>query len=139
MNSSVDVVEESVKIPIKSKGSQVPYKTWPVYLLAFLKTLYQSIYGLALPNFLIYNDIMDADMIGVVTSMGALAYIVTPFIGQLVAKKIGYKNSLIISLFLSAISYTTQIVILTPTIFITMQLLEGLSIGLYSATRRRNT
>ncbi len=131
MNSRADLIEESVNIPLSSQGSQVPYKTTPVYLLAFLKTLYQAIYGLALPNFLIYNDVMDADMIGVVTSMGALAYIVTPFIGQLVSKKIGYKNSLIISLFLSAISYTTQIIFFTPTIFITMQLLEGLAIGFF--------
>ncbi|MHA1610484.1 MAG: MFS transporter [Promethearchaeota archaeon] len=131
MNSSINLVEEEVNIPFSSQGTRVPYKTWPVYMLAFLKTLYQSIYGLALPNFLIYNDVMDADMIGVVTSMAALAYIVTPFIGQMVSKRTGYKNSILISLILSVIAYTFQIVFFTPAIFITMQLLEGLSIGFF--------
>lgn len=118
-------------MPISSPTSGLPYKTWPVYTLAFLKTLYQSLFGLALPNYLIYNEIMDADLIGVVTSMTSLAYIITPFIGQILAKGIGYKNCLILSLIISAFSYSMQLIVFTPTIFITMQLLEGLSLGLF--------
>lgn len=112
-------------------NKSLPYRTWPVYTIAFMKTFYQSLFSLALPNYLIYNDIMDPDMLGVVMSMTALFYIVTPFIGQLVAEKIGYRNTIILSLLLSVISYTTQVIWMNTSILISMQLLEGLSLGLF--------
>ncbi|WP_457556801.1 MFS transporter [Candidatus Harpocratesius sp.] len=120
-------------IAIKSRSERhiLPYKDWPIYLLAFIKTFYQSLFSLALPNYLIYNDLMSADLIGVVLSMTALFYIVTPFIGQVIAKKIGYRNTIIISLLLSLVSYSTQVIIFTTPILILMQLLDGLALGLF--------
>ncbi|MHA1795131.1 MAG: MFS transporter [Promethearchaeota archaeon] len=131
MKSNLPILNIFRNSKSESASNQFLYRTWPVYFLAFMKTFYQSLFSLALPNYLIYNDIMDPDMVGVVLSMTALFYIVTPFIGQLVAKKIGYRNTLIISLFLSVISYTTQVLFFTPPILIIMQLIEGLSLGLF--------
>jgi MFS family permease len=113
------------------KANMRPYRTWPVYVLAFLKPLYQSLFGLALPNYLIYETTMEPELIGVISSSTALVYILSPFLGLFIAKKIGRKNTLLISLFLSAITYNTQILFFGPSVLIVSQLVEGIGIGLF--------
>ncbi|MHA1777529.1 MAG: hypothetical protein ACTSWC_12200, partial [Promethearchaeota archaeon] len=80
MKSNLPILNIFRNSKSESASNQFLYRTWPVYFLAFMKTFYQSLFSLALPNYLIYNDIMDPDMVGVVLSMTALFYIVTPFI-----------------------------------------------------------
>ena len=74
---------------------------------------------------------MDPELIGVISASTALAYIITPFIGQLIAKQIGKREAIILSLFLSSISYISQIIFFSPVILVVMQLIEGLSLGLF--------
>jgi len=74
---------------------------------------------------------MDPELIGVISASTALAYIITPFLGQLIAKKIGKRQAIILSLFLTSISFTSQVIFFIPTILVIMQLLEGLSLGLF--------
>jgi len=111
--------------------NQRSYRTWPLYLLLFLKTLCQSLFFSALPNYLIYTINMDPELIGVISASTALAYIITPFLGQLIAKKIGKRQAIILSLFLTSISFTSQVIFFIPTILVIMQLLEGISLGLF--------
>ncbi|QEE16733.1 MFS transporter [Promethearchaeum syntrophicum] len=117
---------------IKEKPqNQRSYRTWSLYLLLIMKTLCQSLFFSALPNYLIYTINMDPELIGVISSSTALAYIITPFIGQIIAKMIGRRQAIILSLFLSSISYISQILFFTPIILVVMQLIEGLSLGLF--------
>ena len=107
------------------------YRTWPLYLLAFWKPLYQSLFGLALPNYLIYETNMEPELIGVISSSTALVYIISPFLGLFMAKLIGRKKILIASLFISAITYTAQIIFFGPSILIVSQLIEGIGLGFF--------
>ncbi len=124
-------INENFEIIEHISLNQRSYRTWPLYLLVGLKTLCQSLFFSALPNYLIYTINMDPELIGVISASTALAYIVTPFLGQLIAKKIGKKQAIILSLFLTSISYTTQVIFFDPAIFVIMQLMEGISLGLF--------
>ena len=111
--------------------NQRSYRTWPLYLIVCLKTLCQGLFFSALPNYLIYTINMDPELIGVISASTALAYIITPFFGQFIAKKIGKRQAIILSLLLTSISYTTQVMFFDPTVLVVMQLVEGLSLGLF--------
>ncbi|MHA1562226.1 MAG: MFS transporter [Promethearchaeota archaeon] len=111
--------------------NQRSYRTWPLYLIVSLKTLCQALFFSALPNYLIYTINMDPELIGLISASTALAYIITPFLGQFIAKKIGKRQAIILSLLLTSISYITQIIFFDPVILIIMQLIEGISLGLF--------
>ena len=74
---------------------------------------------------------MDSELIGLISASTALAYIITPFIGLLIANQIGKKKAIILSLFLSSISYISQVIFFDPINLVIMQLIEGLSLGLF--------
>jgi len=74
---------------------------------------------------------MDPELIGLISASTALAYIITPFLGQWIAKLIGKRQAIILSLFLTSISFTSQVIFFIPTVLLVMQLLEGISLGLF--------
>jgi MFS family permease len=124
-------IKENSEILTPISLNQRSYRTWPLYLIVSLMTLCQSLFFSALPNYLIYTINMDPELIGVISASTALAYIITPFLGQLVAKKIGKRQAIILSLLLTSISFTSQVVFFIPTILVVMQLIEGISLGLF--------
>jgi len=124
-------VKENSEILPPISLNQRSYRTWPLYLLVGLKTLCQSLFFSALPNYLIYTINMDPELIGVISASTALAYIITPFLGQWIAKLIGKRQAIILSLFLTCISFTSQVIFFIPTVLVVMQLLEGISLGLF--------
>ncbi|MHA1648264.1 MAG: MFS transporter [Promethearchaeota archaeon] len=124
-------VKENSEILPPISLNQRSYRTWPLYLLIGLKTLCQSLFFSALPNYLIYAINMDPELIGVISASTALAYIITPFLGQWIAKLIGKRQAIILSLFLTSISFTSQVIFFIPTVLVVMQLLEGISLGLF--------
>ena len=111
--------------------NQRSYRTWPLYLIVCLKTLCQGLFFTDTANTEIYTINMDPELIGVISASTALAYIITPFFGQFIAKKIGKRQAIILSLLLTSISYTTQVMFFDPTVLVVMQLVEGLSLGLF--------
>ena len=74
---------------------------------------------------------MDPELIGLITASTALAYIITPFLGYLIAKQIGKRQAIILSSILSSISFASQVIFFVPSILVIMQLIEGLALGIF--------
>jgi len=73
------------------------YRLWPVYAAAFTRTLSYTIYGLALPNYLIYFLHVPAGMLGVIISIYSIAYIAGPLVAMSLTRRIGARNGTLIS------------------------------------------
>ena len=75
----------------------VNYRAWPIFLIAFIRLFYVSIFERALQNYLYFTIEINESTLGNISSAGAIAYIFAPLIGQQITKKIGIRNALLIS------------------------------------------
>ncbi len=132
------IVDKAAPIIIDSSESvqhhgsnHISYKSWSLNSLAFLRTLYQALFGLALPNYLIYQQILSEELIGIIIGTASLCYIVTPFLGQYLAKKMGTRKSIIFSTSLSAFAILMQVIFFEwgAPLLIVMQILEAIALG----------
>ena len=88
----------------KSPKSQNPledYRAWPIFSLAFIRLFYVSIFERALQNYLYFVIDISESTLGIISSAGAIAYIFAPILGQFITSKLGIRNSLILSSFLT--------------------------------------
>jgi MFS family permease len=106
------------------------YKTFPIHILAFLRVAIGVAIGLANPLYFIEESI-DPNIIGIITSGTAMAYLFSPFIFRNIHKKIGMKSTVI---FASLGFLVVQIVLQItkqPFIVFLLLILDGLSLGLF--------
>ncbi|MHA1729778.1 MAG: MFS transporter [Promethearchaeota archaeon] len=107
-------------------------KTWPIFAIAFIKTFYISLFGLALKNYLIFDRDISPFLVGTISSAQPIAYIFAPFIGAFITKKVGgIRNAIIISSFSSTIALGIQILPVDPWILITIRVIDGIMMGLF--------
>lgn len=109
------------------------YRTWSLYILSLLRPLYQGLFGLALPNYLIYQGILNEEIIGIIIGTTALIYIISPFLGQFLSRFIGNRCTIIISTILSGISLLFQVIFFKSGawLLIVMQVIEGIALGCF--------
>jgi len=105
------------------------YRFWPIYAVAFTRTFSYAIYGLALPNYLVYFKHVSADLLGIILSVINFTFIFGPLLAMLVTKRLGLKNTVIISSIGSFILVMMQIVFFDPVILIILRGLDGISTG----------
>lgn len=110
---------------------KVGYRTWPIFMLSFIMLFYASIFERALLNYLYFFKNISASTLGIITSAGALSYIIAPAIGQLITKKIGIRNAVILNSFITTILSGAQIFHPEPWFIILCRIGSGLSIGLF--------
>jgi MFS family permease len=99
--------------------------------MAFIRLIYASIFERALYNFLYFDIEITESTLGFISSAGAIAYIFAPILGQFITSKIGVRNALILTSFLTPIFTVLQILYFEPWFLITCRVSIGLTMGLY--------
>ena len=108
------------------------YRAWPIFLLAFVRLFYVSIFERALSNYLYFVIDIRPSTLGFISSAGALTYIVSPIIGQFITKKfLGIRNALILNSILTPFLTVAQILYPEAWFLITCRILLGLTMGLF--------
>ncbi|MFX1574989.1 MAG: MFS transporter [Promethearchaeota archaeon] len=107
------------------------YHTWPIYMLAFVRLFYVSIFERSLQNYLYFVVDIRESILGFISSVGSIAYIFAPVLGQKITKKLGIRNSLILSSVLTPLLTGAQILIPEPWFLIICRILLGLSLGIF--------
>lgn len=116
---------------IIAEKSLLDYRAWPVFMLAFVRLFYVSIFDRALSNYLYFVIDINESTLGFISSVGAIAYIFAPIIGQIITRKIGTRNALIIASLITPILTGLQIIYFEPLFLITCRISLGLSLGIF--------
>ena len=108
-----------------------PYRAWPIFWLAFIRLLYVSIFERALANYLLFDVRIAPNTFGIISSAGAIAYIIAPILGFWITSKIGIRNALILTSIITPFLTVAQIISIEPWFLILCRVLLGLTMGLY--------
>jgi MFS family permease len=115
-----------------NKYSSVAYRTWPVFLLSFIRLFYVSIFERALSNYLLFDINIPKSTLGFISSAGALTYIVAPIIGQFITKKyLGIRFALIFSSISTPLLTGAQIIFPEPWFLILCRITLGITMGFF--------
>ncbi|HDZ17778.1 hypothetical protein LCGC14_0412770 [marine sediment metagenome] len=114
-----------------SNSSTQDYHVWPIFMLAFIRLFYVSIFERALFNYLYFTIEIRESTLGFISSAGALSYIVAPVLGQLLTKKIGLRKAIILNSILTPVLSGAQILYSVPWFLIICRVGLGLSMGLF--------
>ncbi len=118
--------------PILKKGNDSnfrSYRFFPLFAMCFLRTFFYAIYSLALPNILIFEYNFPSGLVGIISSVGSIAYIMGPFFGRKVTEKFGIKKTLIYSQSIGVIAIIISIIFIDPVILIIMRAIDGFLTG----------
>ena len=116
---------------INNQGS-TSYRTWPVFLLAFIRLFYVSIFERALSNYLLFDIGIRESVLGFISSAGAITYIFAPMVGQIITNKfLGTRNALILTSLLTPFLTGLQIIYPVAWFLITCRILLGLTLGFF--------
>ncbi len=108
------------------------YLAWPIFLLAFIRLFYVSIFERALFNYLYYDIGITESILGFISSAGALTYIFAPMLGQIITKKyLGIRNALIFTSILTPFLTGLQIIYPEAWFLIICRVLLGLTLGFF--------
>jgi len=107
------------------------YRFFPLFAMCFLRTFFYAIYSLALPNILIFEYNFSSGLVGTISSVGAIAYILGPFFGRKVTEKFGIKKTLIYSQSISVIAIIFSIIFIDPAVLIIMRAIDGFLTGFF--------
>ncbi len=107
------------------------YRAWPIFLLAFVRLFYVSIFERALSNYLYFDIGINPSTLGFISSAGAIAYIFAPLLGQLITSKIGIRSALILTSIITPLLTGLQIIFFEPWFLIICRVSNGLVMGLY--------
>jgi MFS family permease len=117
---------------LSTKQSAKEYQAWPVFLLAFIRLFYVSIFERALFNYLYYDIGIRESTLGFISSTGAITYIFAPIIGQFLTEKLlGIKNALILTSFLTPLLTGLQIIYPQAWFLIVCRISLGLTLGMF--------
>jgi len=107
------------------------YRAWPLFAVAFVRLFYTAIFERALSNYLLFNIEIKPSILGFITATGALTYIIAPLLGQMLTKKIGVRNALLLNAFVTPLLNGAQILFPEPWFLIMCRIGLGLAIGLF--------
>ncbi|MHA2185514.1 MAG: MFS transporter [Promethearchaeota archaeon] len=108
------------------------YRTWPIFLLAFIRLFYVSIFERGLSNYLLYDIGIRESTLGFISSAGAITYIFAPILGIFLTKKfLGVRKALILNSILTPLLTGVQILYPEAWFLIICRVSLGLSMGLF--------
>ncbi|MFX1380398.1 MAG: MFS transporter [Promethearchaeota archaeon] len=117
---------------IINNQSSKNYQAWPIFLLAFVRLFYVSIFERALSNYLLWEISIEPSVLGFISSTGAITYIFAPLLGQIITKKyLGTRNALILTSILTPLLTGLQIVYPEAWFLIVSRVLLGLTLGFF--------
>ena len=107
-------------------------KTWPIFLLSFIRLFYTAIFERALSNYLYLIIGIRASTLGFITAAGAITYIIAPIVGQILTTKyLGIRGALILNSVLTPILTGAQILYPEAWFLIMCRIFSGLAMGLF--------
>jgi MFS family permease len=115
----------------KTNNSSQSYRAWPIFWLAFMRLFYVSIFERALSNYLYFVVDISESTLGFISSVGAIAYIFAPILGQLITSKIGIRKALIFTSIITPLLTGLQVIFSEPWFLIICRVSLGLVMGLY--------
>ena len=115
----------------KANNNLLPYRSWPIFWLAFIRLFYVSIFERALYNYLYWDVGIGLEILGFISSAGSIAYIFAPILGQYITSKIGIRNALIFTSIITPILTGLQVIYTEAWFLILCRILLGLVMGLY--------
>ncbi|MFX1568569.1 MAG: MFS transporter [Promethearchaeota archaeon] len=125
-------MQASNRTQLSQKQTSVNYRAWPIFLLAFVRLFYVSIFERALYNYLYYDIGIRESTLGFISSAGSITYIFAPILGQLLTNKfLGTRNALILTSFLTPILTGLQVIYPEPWFLIICRVSLGLTLGLF--------
>ena len=90
--------------------SLIAYRTWPIFLLSFIRLFFISIFERAFLNYLYFSVDINESTLGLISSATAAAYIIGPLVGQFITLKLGIRNSIILSSISTPILMSAQMI-----------------------------
>jgi MFS family permease len=113
-------------------NSSTNYRAWPVFMLAFVRLFYVSIFERALSNYLYFVIDINESVLGFISSTGAITYIFAPILGQFLTKKyLGIRNALFLTSILTPLLTGLQIIYPVAWFLIVCRVMLGLTLGLF--------
>ncbi|MFX0032120.1 MAG: MFS transporter [Candidatus Hodarchaeota archaeon] len=100
-------------------------------MLSFIRLCYVSIFERALQNYLYFVINISESTLGLISSVGAIAYIFAPILGQFITLKLGIRNSIILSSILTPILTGAQVIYFEPWFLIMCRIMLGLALGVF--------
>jgi len=107
------------------------YRVWPIFMLSFCRLFFLSIFERAFQNYIYFYQDVSESMLGIISSAPAIAYIFGPILGHLITKKLGIRNSIIISAIGTPFLVGAQMIYFEPFYLIFIRVLNGLLIGIF--------
>ncbi|MHA1486201.1 MAG: MFS transporter [Promethearchaeota archaeon] len=107
------------------------YRVWPIFMLSFCRLFFLSIFERAFQNYIYFYQDVSESMLGIISSAPAIAYIFGPILGHLITKKLGIRNSIIISAVGTPILVAAQMIYFEPIYLIIIRVINGLLLGIF--------
>ena len=121
---------ENLEATLQHRSNRL-FRFWPIFAMCFFRTFFFSIYSLALPNYLIYEKEITPGLVGLISSISSIAYIVGPLVGRKLTNAWGIKNTMILSTTLSFLSIILSIFFVIPWVLLIVRALDGFVNGFF--------
>jgi len=107
------------------------YRAWPIFMLSFCRLFFISIFERAFQNYIFSYKNVSVSMLGIISSAPLIAYIFAPILGHLITKKLGIRNSIILSAISTPILVGAQMIYFDPIYLIIIRVINGLLLGVF--------
>ncbi|MBY9021222.1 MAG: MFS transporter [Candidatus Lokiarchaeota archaeon] len=107
------------------------YRAWPIFMLAFCRLFFISIFERAFQNYLYFYQDISESMLGLIISAPLIAYIFGPIIGHYITLKFGIRNSIMVSAIFTPILVGAQIIYFDLIYLIIIRVINGLLLGVF--------
>ena len=107
------------------------YRVWPIFMLSFCRLFFTSIFERAFQNYIYFYKDVSESMLGIITAAPLIAYIFGPILGHLITKKLGIRNSILLSTISTPLLVGAQMIYFDPNYLIFIRVINGLLLGVF--------
>jgi len=107
------------------------YRAWPIFMISFCRLFFISIFERAFQNYIFSYKNVSVSMLGIISSAPLIAYIFAPILGHLITKKLGIRNSIVLSAISTPILIGAQMIYFDPVYLIIIRVINGLLLGVF--------
>jgi len=109
----------------------ISYRAWPIFMISFCRLFFISIFERAFQNYIFSYKNVSVSMLGIISSAPLIAYIFAPILGHLITKKLGIRNSIVLSAISTPILVGAQMIYFDPVYLIIIRVINGLLLGVF--------
>jgi MFS family permease len=126
----MQVVSQQMVTPIVVETKQLA-RVSSIYLLSFIQVFFVSLFSIALPNILIFDKHISAEILGIATSAYAFAYLMGPIILRRISQKLGIQRSFLMISVAAIIYVGVLILTLNVAVLFVAYILDGLFTSIF--------